>query len=178
MIHPERFDGACTCCLSVVLPPPPLLCVVAAPHLSSASLRQPHSALSAPSPGSCDVAFCAPPRFALPVSSMLPRSVPPTSTPPASSTHHRRALRADEPPFAQAEGDVALKAYVAILCFICFMCFERMLQVLQVHVSCVCLRMLQQRYCTCFNSNSSMFHWYIAHVAVVGSKSVRTGANV
>jgi hypothetical protein len=52
--------------------------------------------------------------------------------------------------------DVALKAYISIVS----KCFESMLQVLQAHVADVVfylLRMLQQRYYTCFNSNLGMF---------------------
>jgi hypothetical protein len=75
------------------------------------------------------------------------------------------------------QGDVALKAYIAILCF---KYFKRMLQVFQAHVTGVVFTdvattiymfqqiiwacfsstspMLQQRYCTCFNSKPNMFH--------------------
>jgi hypothetical protein len=74
------------------------------------------------------------------------------------------------------------KFYIASLCFKCLKCFACMLQVLQTHVAgcyvarsssgsicfncfkcfkcmlqVLCLRMLQQWYYTCFNSNMSMF---------------------
>jgi hypothetical protein len=69
-----------------------------------------------------------------------PRSVPPVNSAPlrstpVTSTRQCQALCADEPPFAQAEGDVALKAYVASLYSKCFKCFEHMLQVLQAHIA-------------------------------------------
>jgi hypothetical protein len=87
-------------------------------HPSSASSRPPHPALCAPSPSFewlvCGVTFYAPLSSTLSAS-----STPLRSALPASSTGRCRALRADEPLFAQAEGDVAMKS----ICFECFQVF-------------------------------------------------------
>jgi hypothetical protein len=82
------------------------------------------------------------------------------SSKPMTSTRRRRALRADEPLFAQTEGDIALKAYVSSACFRCFRC-------------CVYTWMLQQRYCTYlilayFFSTSPML-WQWPQMCPVGS---------
>jgi hypothetical protein len=77
--------------------------------------------------------------------------------PLASSTHRCRALRADEPPFSQAE-DVALKSPY----FECFRCFERMFKVSQAHVASVVLQedVALKAYVAslCFNCFESMLH--------------------
>jgi hypothetical protein len=65
--------------------------------------------------------------------------------------------------------DVALKAYVAILCFNYFKCFKSMLQVLQAHVAGVVC------YKCCNNdiihvstiNNLAMFQYYITDVAAI-----------